>query len=75
MSGLFGMTTLDYAPYYVWGYIVPIVTIICGYTGFGMFYDNSIRGGIRGWGKNRYVPDREAFLRAASVRQAENSAT
>ena len=68
MSGLFGMTTMDYAPYYVWGYIVPIMTIICGYTGFGMFYDNTVRGGIRGWGKNKFVPDREAFLKAASER-------
>ena len=68
MSGLFGMATMDYAPFYVWGYIVPIVTIICGYTGFGMFYNNNIRGGIRGWGKDKYVPDKEAFLRAAAER-------
>lgn len=68
MSGLFGMPTTAYAPFYVWGYIVPIVTIICGYTGFGMFYNNKIRGGIRGWGKDKYVPDREAFLKAASER-------
>lgn len=68
MSGLFGMATTDYAPFYVWGYIVPIFTILCGYIGFGMFYDNSIRGGLRGWGKDKYVPDRQAFLEAASHR-------
>lgn len=70
MSGLFGMTTMDYAPYYVWGYIVPIMTIICGYTGFGMFYNNNIRGGIRGWGKDKYIPDRAAFLEAAKRRES-----
>jgi len=74
MSNLFGMTTMDFAPYYVWGYIVPIVTILCGYTGFGMFYNNKVQGGIRGWGKNKYVPDRAAFQAAVNARTADAAA-
>jgi len=63
MSNLFGISCGEFAPYYVWGYIVPIFTIICGYTGFGMFYKSSeLRGGVRGWGRNKYVPDREKVL-------------
>lgn len=69
MSNLFGISCGTYAPYYVWGYIVPIFTIICGYTGFGMFYNSATdRSGQHGWGKNKYVPDKAAFLKAASER-------
>ena len=64
MSNLFGISCGAYAPYYV-----PIFTIICGYTGFGMFYNSTTdRSGRHGWGKNKYVPDKAAFLKAASER-------
>ena len=69
MSNLFGMSTFDYAPYYVWGPLCIVITIICGYTGFGMFYDNSIRGGRRGWGKNKYVPDYAAVRKKIAERR------
>ena len=52
MSSLFNLPVSAYAPYYFFGFLVPTLTIICGITGFGMFYTN----GRRGWGKNRYVP-------------------
>lgn len=52
MSSLFGLPVSAYAPYYFFGFLVPGITILCGFTGFGMFYTNNRRG----WGKNRYVP-------------------
>lgn len=52
MSSLFGLPVSAYAPYYFFGFLVPSITILCGITGFGMFYTN----GRRGWGKNKYIP-------------------
>jgi Na+/H+ antiporter NhaC len=61
------MTTADYAPYYVWGYIVPLFTIFCGYTGFGMFYTR----GRRGWGKNKSLPDKNEIASALAASRTE----
>lgn len=49
MSSLFGISTLTYAPYYYWGYLIFIMSIVCIATGWGVFYTN----GQRGWGKNK----------------------
>ena len=74
MSTLFGKSTFDYAPYYVWGPLCIVITIICGYTGFGMYYDDSVRGGRRGWGKNKYVPDYAAVRKKIMDREAKAKA-
>lgn len=49
-STLFGCTVMEYLPYYLLGYINPLVAVFCAVTGYGVFYTN----GKRGWGKNRY---------------------
>lgn len=67
MSNLFGMSTFEYAPFYIWGYIVPMMTIVCGYTGFGMFYAN----GRRGWGKDKYSPSKEEIEANIAARLAK----
>lgn len=47
-----GVPTLEHAPYYLLGWLDPLVALFCAFTGWGVFYT----GGRRGWGKkNRYV--------------------
>lgn len=57
MSELFGLSPSAYAPYYFWGFLVPLCNIALGCIGWGVFYT----GGRRGWGKNKYVPQKIAL--------------
>ena len=52
MSNLFGISPAEYAPYYIWGYLIFIVNMFCAATGWGIFYTH----GRRGWGKNKEIP-------------------
>ncbi len=52
MSGLFGVSPLEYMPYYYWGYLIFAFNIICAITGYGIFY----KGGRRGWGRDKEIP-------------------
>jgi len=36
MAGVLGVATIDYAPYVVFSWITPIISIIYGYTGYSM---------------------------------------
>ncbi|NLU27126.1 MAG: hypothetical protein GXX00_08290 [Hungateiclostridium thermocellum] len=52
MSTLFGISPLEYAPFYYWGYLIFIFNTLCAITGFGIFYTKNRRG----WGKNKEIP-------------------
>lgn len=54
MSEMFGLPVSAYAPYYYWGFLVPLCNIALGIIGWGVFYT----GGRRGWGKNKYIPQK-----------------
>lgn len=52
MSELFGLSPLEYMPFYYWGFLIVGINIVLGFIGFGMFYTNNRKG----WGKGRYIP-------------------
>lgn len=62
MSELFGLSPVQYAPYYFWGFAIPLCNILLGFIGWGVFYTH----GRRGWGKNKHVPQKLASGRQAA---------
>lgn len=55
---LFGCRVIAYLPYYLLGIFNPLMAIICAFTGYGIFYTNHKRG----WGKDKYVPEKDGSI-------------
>lgn len=58
---LFGCEVWAYLPYYLLGFFNPLMAIICAFTGYGVFYTNHKKG----WGKNKYQPEKDGTIALA----------
>jgi NhaC family Na+:H+ antiporter len=38
MAGTLGVSTLEYAPYYFFGFLSPLILLVMGVTGWQIFY-------------------------------------
>lgn len=54
-NALFDCNTTTLASHYFIGYLNPIISILLAITGYGVFYTN----GKRGWGKDKYDPEKD----------------
>ncbi len=57
-STLFDCSVGAFLPYYLIGYLNPLMAVLCAVTGYGVMYTNHRKG----WGKNKYSIEKDGVI-------------